>query len=251
MEKIFGNINSIENCSALSGPGVRFVVYLQGCTVRCPYCKNPDMWSININQKMDAQEVLAKYDRVKSALTKGGLTLSGGEPLLQLDFAIDLFKKAKAKNINTTLITSGLLFEKEKIGKYSELMRYCDLVILDVKHIDPVEHKKLTLKPIDTLISFVRFLEDGKKDYWVRHIAIPNVTYREKYLKTLGQYLAPLKYLKAFDILPYLKVDSSKYEKINIPCSFKMIPSLTKEQLKNARDIVFASYKAAKEGRII
>ena len=247
MEKIFGNINSFENCSTNHGPGIRFVVNLQGCPVRCLYCKDVETWSTTINQKLTSEEILEKYDKIKSSLSQGGLSVSGGEALLQLDFVIDLFKKAKEKNIHTTLLTSGLLYNPKENEKYLELVKYCDLFIVDIKHIDPIEHKKLTQKPIENLVGFLKFLENNKKDYWLRHIIIPNVTSLEKYLKDLGHALASLNHLKALDILPFFEVDQTKYEKLNIPCVFKGVHSTTLEQLKYSRQIVFEALKEAKE----
>ena len=115
-----GKIHSIESFGTVDGPGIRLVIFLQGCPMRCLYCHNPDTWDFKINQKMSAEEILEKYDKVKEFLKNGGLTATGGEPLSQIDFLIELFKKSKEKNIHTTLDTSGILFDKTNTKKYDE-----------------------------------------------------------------------------------------------------------------------------------
>ena len=182
MTQTFGNIHSIESCGTVDGPGIRFVVFFQGCPMRCMYCHNPDTWDFNVNQKMSVDEILTKYDGVKEFLKNGGLTATGGEPLCQIDFLIELFKKAKEKNIHTALDTSGITFKKENISKFDELMKYTDLVMLDIKHIDPVQHQKLTGQSIAPVVEFAKYLSNKKIPVWIRHVVVPNITYNKTYL---------------------------------------------------------------------
>ena len=136
-----GNIHSIETCGTVDGPGIRFVVFLQGCPMRCLYCHNPDTWDTSEKQIMKVSDIYKKFEGVKE-FCKGGITVTGGEPLLQIDFVTSLFKEFKANNIHTALDTSGILFSEKNIKKMDNLMQYTDLVLLDIKHIDDEEHKK-------------------------------------------------------------------------------------------------------------
>ena len=142
-ENILGNIHSIESCGTVDGPGIRFVVFTQGCPMRCQYCHNPDTWEFKDNKKVSTDEILAQYDGVKEFCT-GGITVTGGEPMCQMDFVTELFKKAQAKGINTALDTSGVMFKPDNKETVDELLKYTSVVLLDIKHIDDEEHKKLT-----------------------------------------------------------------------------------------------------------
>ena len=158
-EQIYGNIHSIETCGTVDGPGVRFVVFTQGCPMRCQYCHNPDSWTTEQNKKISVDEILQKYDGVKEFLRNGGLTVTGGEPLMQIDFVMALFKSAKQKQIHTALDTSGVLFNRKYTSKIDELLKYTDLVMLDIKHIDDAEHKKLTGMSNVNILDFAKYLD--------------------------------------------------------------------------------------------
>jgi len=164
--QIFGNIHSIESCGTVDGPGIRFVVFMQGCPLRCQYCHNPDSWSVEKNQQMTVDEILEKYDGVKEFVKSGGITVTGGEPLLQIDFVTELFSKAKEKNIHTALDTSGILFNPENTQKIDELLKYTDLVLLDIKHINNAEHIKLTGLPNENILKFAKYLSDKNIPVW-------------------------------------------------------------------------------------
>ena len=202
-EKAYGNIHSLESCGTVDGPGIRFVVFMQGCPMRCQYCHNPDSWTTDLNKKMSVDEILEKYEGVKEFLRNGGLTVTGGEPFMQIDFVTELFKKAQEKNIHTALDTSGILFNRNNTEKIDKLLRYTDLVMLDIKHIDDEEHKKLTGCSNKNILDFAKYLSERNVPMWVRHVVVPNITYNEKYLTQLGEFLATLKNIKALDVLPY------------------------------------------------
>ena len=239
MEKqIYGNIHSLESCGTVDGPGIRFVVFTQGCPMRCQYCHNPDTWAIEENKKISVKEILDEYDGVKEFLRNGGLTVTGGEPLLQLDFVTELFKQAKEKNIHTALDTSGILFNRKNTKKIDELLKYTDLVLLDIKHIDDIEHKKLTGISNMNILDFAKYLSEKNMPVWIRHVVVPQITYNEKYLKELGKFLSTLKNIKALDILPYHNMAIPKYENLGIDYPLKDIPPLTKEEAIKARDSV-------------
>lgn len=246
MENIFGNIHSIETCGTVDGPGVRFVVFLQGCPMRCLYCHNPDTWENSQNQKISVDEILNKFNSVKEFLKNGGLTVTGGEPLVQIDFVIELFKSAKEKNIHTALDTSGLLFNKNDTSKIDELLKYTDLVLLDIKHIDPIEHKKLTNFDNKNILEFAKYLSDKQIPMWIRHVVVPEITFKKEYLQALGEFIGKLKSVKALDILPYHNMAIEKYEKLNIEYKLKNIPPLKKEEALEAKNIIFEAIKKAR-----
>lgn len=242
-EQIYGNIHSLESCGTVDGPGIRFVVFTQGCPMRCQYCHNPDTWTTEANKKISVEEILDEYDGVKEFLRNGGLTVTGGEPLLQLDFVTELFKQAKEKNIHTALDTSGILFNRKNTEKIDKLLKYTDLVLLDIKHIDDNEHKKLTGMSNVNILDFAKYLSEKNMPVWIRHVVVPQITYNEKYLKELGEFLSTLKNIKALDILPYHNMAIPKYENLGIDYPLKDIPPLTKEEAIKARDIVLKAMR--------
>ncbi|MCD7878596.1 MAG: pyruvate formate lyase-activating protein [Candidatus Gastranaerophilales bacterium] len=245
-EEIYGNVHSIETFGTVDGPGIRFVVFLQGCPMRCLYCHNPDTWEFRENKKMSIAEILKEYESVKEFLKNGGLTVTGGEPLCQIDFVSELFKSAKLKNIHTALDTSGILFNKNNTEKIDQLLNYTDLVMLDIKHINDEEHKKLTKHSNKAVLEFAQYLSDKNIPVWIRHVVVPSITYNEKYLSELGEFLKRLKNIKALDVLPYHDLAVPKYENLGIDYPLKGIPPLTKEQALKAREIILKAYRASK-----
>lgn len=242
-EEIYGNIHSIETCGTVDGPGIRFVVFTQGCPLRCQYCHNPDTWTTEENKKISVDEILQKYDGVKEFLRNGGLTVTGGEPLLQIDFVTSLFKAAKSKNIHTALDTSGILFNKKNTSKIDELLKYTDLVLLDIKHIDDVEHKKLTGMSNVNVLDFAKYLSDKNIPVWIRHVVVPQITDNEEYLTRLGQFLSTLKNIQALDVLPYHDMAIPKYENLGIDYPLRGVPPLSKQEAIKARDIILRAYR--------
>lgn len=247
-KKMLGNIHSLESFGTVDGPGIRFVIFMQGCPMRCLYCHNPDTWDYAENKKMTAEEILKKYESVKEFLKNGGITVTGGEPLVQIDFVTELFKSAKDKNIHTALDTSGILFNKENTKKVDNLLKYTDLVMLDIKHINEEEHRKLTGHSNKNVLEFAKYLSDKNIPMWIRHVVVPNITDNEKYLKELGEFLAGLNNVKALDVLPYHNMAVSKYENLGLEYSLKDLPALTKEDAITAREIILKAYKAKKIG---
>ena len=246
MVEILGNIHSIESCGTVDGPGIRFVVFVQGCPMRCKYCHNPDSWSTETNQQMSVSEILEKYDGVKEFVKSGGLTVTGGEPLMQIDFVTELFKAAKAKNIHTALDTSGILFNKGNTAKIDELLKYTDLVLLDIKHINNEEHIKLTGLPNTNILEFAQYLSQKKLPMWVRHVVVPEITYNEKYLRELGEFIGKLRNVKALDVLPYHDMAIPKYENIGINYPLKDVKPLTKEEALKARGFILEGIKRSR-----
>lgn len=241
-EKILGNIHSIETCGTVDGPGVRFVVFVQGCPLRCQYCHNPDTWDLSENKKMSVAQILKKYEGVKE-FCKGGLTITGGEPLLQIDFVTELFKQAKKQNIHTAIDTSGITFNPENTDKIDRLMKYTDLVLLDIKHVDDKEHKKLTGHSNQRILEFAKYLSDNNKDMWIRHVVVPELTYNEKYLRALGSQLRNYTNIKALDVLPYHDMAVSKYENLGYKYPLEGVRALTKDEALQARIWIVKGFK--------
>ncbi len=242
-EEYIGNIHSIESCGTVDGPGIRFVVFMQGCPMRCKYCHNPDSWGLNQGKNYTVAEILEKYNGVKEFLQNGGITVTGGEPLIQISFVTELFKEAKKRKIHTALDTSGVTFTKDNTEKIDELLKYTDLVLLDIKHINDEEHKKLTGYTNKNILEFAKYLSDRDIPVWIRHVVVPGITFDEKYLTELGKFLAQLKNIKALDVLPYHDMAIPKYENLGIEYPLKGVTPLTKKQVIEARNIIIKSYK--------
>ena len=243
-EKILGNVHSIESCGTVDGPGIRFVVFMQGCPMRCLYCHNPDSWGIGVNfgTQMSSLDIISRYEGVKE-FCKGGITVTGGEPLLQIDFVTELFRLAKEKKIHTALDTSGITFLKENIEKFDKLLEYTDLVLLDIKHIYDEEHKKLTGHSNKNILEFAKYLSDKRKPMWVRHVVVPEITFNQEYLFELGKFLKGLKNITALDVLPYHSMAISKYKNLGLEYPLENTPQLTKEQALQARNWIVEGYK--------
>ena len=245
-ENILGNIHSIESCGTVDGPGIRFVVFTQGCPMRCQYCHNPDTWEFKDNNKVSTDEILAQYDGVKE-FCAGGITVTGGEPMCQMDFVTELFKKAQAKGINTALDTSGVMFKPDNKETVDELLKYTSVVLLDIKHIDDEEHKKLTGHSNKNIIAFAKYLSEIKKPMWVRHVVVPGITFKEEYLTRLGEFLGTLQNIAALDVLPYHDLAIPKYENLKIDYPLKGVPPLSHEEALQARNIILKDYKEQKQ----
>ena len=243
MAELIGNIHSVETCGTVDGPGVRFVIFMQGCPMRCLYCHNPDSWAVTENKKMSVEDVLNEYNGVKE-FVKGGLTVTGGEPLLQIDFVTKLFKEAKALGIHTTLDTSGITFTPDNTEKFDELIKHIDLVLLDIKHIDDTEHKKLTGHSNKNILEFAKYLSKNNIPMWIRHVVVPDITYKETFLKTLGEFIKTLKTVQALDVLPYHDMARGKYKELGMDYPLGDTPPLSKEDAIKARDIILGEMKA-------
>ena len=229
-----GRIQSIESFGTVDGPGVRFVIFLQGCPMRCAYCHNPDTWELNAGTPASPAKIMERYERNKSFYKDGGITVTGGEPLLQLDFLIELFTLAKKEKIHTCIDTSGIPFapsNKEWMEKLKTLMSMTDLVMLDIKHIDPKAHKNLTGCSNDNILRFARYLDREKIPVWIRHVVVPTVTDDEASLYRLGWFIGGLGNLKALDVLPYHTMGKVKYEKLGIPYRLEGIPPMDRPTL--------------------
>lgn len=240
-----GFVHSTESFGTVDGPGVRFVVFLQGCPMRCQYCHNPDTWKMNSGSVRSAQSLIRDYERNAAFYSKGGITVTGGEALMQIDFVLELFRLAKEKKIHTCLDTSGITY-RPGASSYNEkldaLMEVTDLVMLDIKHIDPEGHKTLTGHDNAGILAFARYLEERNVDVWIRHVVVPGITDDEALLTRLGMFLGTLSNIKALDVLPYHIMGVTKYEQLDIPYPLKGIPAATKDQAARAKKIILTAY---------
>jgi pyruvate formate lyase activating enzyme len=236
-----GAIHSIESFGSVDGPGVRYVIFVKGCNMRCQFCHNPDTWTTKDADWQTADEVLKKALRYKNYWgEKGGITVSGGEPLLQIDFLIELFRKAKKNGVHTTLDTSGNPFTREEpyFSKFNELMKYTDLFMLDIKHIDDEEHKKLTGQTNKNILDMAQYLSKNGKKMWIRHVLVPGITTDERYLKQLREFIDTLKTVERVEVLPYHTLGVFKWKELGIPYQLEGVEPPTEEQIECAKRIL-------------
>ncbi len=240
-----GFIHSTESFGTVDGPGVRFVIFFQGCPLRCRYCHNPDTWEFGKGELKTAEELMAEYDSYKEFLKSGGITATGGEPLAQPDFLAELFTLAKSKGIHTCLDTSGAVYSPESHEKIDRVLKVTDLVMLDIKHIFSDEHKKLTGIGNENILAFAEHLRDLNIPVWIRHVVVPGITNTYDELTALGEYLANLNNLKALDVLPYHDMAKKKYEELEIEYSLADTPPLSRAEAIEAKNIIMNGLKKA------
>ncbi len=233
-----GSIHSIETFGSVDGPGIRFVVFTKGCPMRCKYCHNPDTWSMDGADEMSVEEILEQYNKNKAFYRNGGITVSGGEPLMQIDFVTELFKRCKEEGIHTCLDTSGVTFTPDNTEKFDELVKYTDLVMLDIKHIDPHEHIDLTSQKLDNILEFARYLDDKDVHLWIRHVVVPGITDKEEYLHKLGLFIGSLENVKALDVLPYHTMGVNKYKALGMEYPLEGVEPMDKQKAIECKKII-------------
>lgn len=243
---MIGHIHSTESFGAADGPGVRFIVFMQGCHMRCRYCHNPDTWKMGGGDEVTADEILKRALRFKPYWGKdGGITISGGEPLLQIDFVIELFKKAKELGINTCIDTAGNPFTKEDpfFSKFEELMKYTDLLLLDLKEINPTRHKDLTGFDNSNIIEMAKYLSEINKPVWIRHVLVPEHSDFDEDLDALGDFIDTLSNVDRVEILPYHTLGKFKWENLGIPYTLESISPPSAERIENAKQRIHAGIR--------
>lgn len=241
-----GRIHSLESFGTVDGPGVRFVVFVQGCPMRCAYCHNPDTWAMTGGTMMEPEYIIEQYERNKGFYRGGGITITGGEPLMQVDFLISLFTLAKANGIHTCIDSSGIAFNPtnpEFMSKLDHLMTLTDLVMLDIKHIDPVKHKELTAQPNNRILEFAAYLNEKKVDMWIRHVVVPEITDDDKYLEELGYFIGQFTNLKGLDVLPYHTMGEVKYKKLGMEYKLKGVPAMDKSKIPEKKKVILTGVK--------
>ena len=239
-----GHIHSTESFGTVDGPGIRFVVFFQGCPMRCMYCHNPDTWEFGKGTERTAEDLMKEYDSYKEFLKSGGITATGGEPLAQAEFLAELFSLAKSKGVHTCLDTSAGVYDPKNHESIDKALKYTDLVMLDIKHIDSAEHKKLTGIGNERVLAFAEHIRDMGIPVWIRHVVVPGITDSREELFALGEYLSTLKNLKALDVLPYHDMAKSKYKQLGLEYPLGDTPPLSKNDAIKAREIIMEGIKS-------
>ncbi len=229
-----GRIHSLESFGTVDGPGVRFVVFVQGCPMRCAYCHNPDTWSMKGGTEMNAADIITAYKKNSGFYRDGGITVTGGEPLMQLEFLLELFTLANEQDIHTCIDTSGIAYrtnDPQWTNLLNQVLDLTNLVMLDIKHIDPIKHKELTKQPNDRVLEFAQYLSDRKVPMWIRHVVVPTINDDRESLYKLGYHIGAYETLKALDVLPYHELGLSKYENMGLEYPLKHIKGMDKAQI--------------------
>lgn len=232
---LIGRIHSLESFGTVDGPGIRFVVFLQGCPLRCLYCHNPDTWDVTKDTKyqMTPEELLAEVVRYKSFIAKGGVTVTGGEPLLQPDFLNAFFRLCRSEGIHTALDTSGYICSPKAL----EVLEYTDLVLLDIKTMNPELHPILTGVGPENTLRFLDALEARGVPTWIRHVLVPGLTDEDVWLTALAHYISRYKVVQKVELLPYHSMGAYKYEQLGLDYQLKDTAPLSAEKLAQAKAI--------------
>ena len=237
-----GRIHSIESFGLVDGPGVRCVVFLKGCRMRCRYCHNPDTWQMEGGTLYTVPDLVKKVMRFKPywGKDKGGVTVSGGEPLLQIEFVTEFFTALKKEGVHTAIDTAGQPFSDDPdwMAKFEQLMAVTDLVILDLKEIDPDKHKALTKQPNANILEMARWLSDHGKHMWIRHVLVPNLTDDEEGLHKTHEFIESLKTVDLVEILPYHTLGLAKWENMGVPYTLTGVEPPSREAIKKAEEIL-------------
>lgn len=240
-KELKGYVHSLESFGSVDGPGVRYIIFLTGCAMRCQFCHNPDTWDMSKGKAYTADELLKTAMRYRNYWgEEGGITVSGGEPLLQIDFLTELFKKAKEQGVHTTIDTSGNPFTREEpfFSKFNELMKYTDLVMLDIKHIDDEKHQILTGKTNKNILDLAKYLDEIGKPVWIRHVLVPERSDEDEALEKLHEFIEGLGNVEKVEVLPYHTLGSYKWKELGYDYPLEGIEPPTKERIANANKIL-------------
>ncbi len=229
-----GRLHSIETFGALDGPGIRTVFFMQGCPARCMYCHNPDTWEEEAGEQVTVGEVISRARRGRPYYGEnGGVTFSGGEPLLQADFLIEAMDALRKDGINSAIDTSGTYFDE----KSEEVISHCDMVLLDVKHIDPSRFKELTGREQGTLSLLIDAVNRQEKPVWIRQVIVPGFNDDEEYIRELNKFLKRIKYIRKIELLGYHNMAEPKYDKLGIKYRLKGVKPMDSDSLKKLSDL--------------
>ena len=228
MEKSLGKINSIQTLGTVDGPGVRFVVFMQGCNLRCGCCHNPDTWEMSGGKQYSAEELAQKAERYKEYFgTEGGITVSGGEPLLQADFVAELFSECHKRGINTCLDTSGSILN----DSVKNMLNHTDRVLLDIKYTTDEDYKNYVGCSIDRPIEFLEYLNSQKIPVTLRQVIIPTLNDNKENILRLNEIIKKYDCIEKTELLPFKKLCSMKYDKMGIEFPFRDIPEPKRDEI--------------------
>ncbi len=244
-----GYIHSKESFGTVDGPGVRYVLFMQGCPARCLYCHNPDTWDIHGGTPITVDEVLSEYRKNRMFYQNGGITVSGGEPLLQLPFLAALFAAAKEEGIHTCIDTAGMTFHRDPhyLALLDGLLSNTDLVMLDIKHTDREQHKALTGMDNAAVLDFAHYLAEKKIPVWVRRVVVEGLTDEEEELLSLGRLIGSMPNVKALDVLPYHAMGVHKYAELGIPYPLANVAPLSTEKATWAKQVILRGVREVKD----
>jgi pyruvate formate lyase activating enzyme len=233
--KLTGKLHSFESCGTVDGPGIRFIVFTQGCPLRCKYCHNPDTWDLkDAKYERDIEFTINEIKKYKPFFRNGGgLTITGGEPFVQMNYIEALFKRAKEEGIHTAVDTSGYIFN----DRVKEVLEYVDLVLLDIKSINPDTYKELTGVELENTLKFAEYLDSIGKPVWIRHVVVPGITDKKENLEKLADYVSKLKNVEKIELLPFHQMGTHKWEEMNLEYPLKDVKEPTVEDMKAARQI--------------
>lgn len=232
---IKGRIHSIESMGLVDGPGIRVVVFFQGCALRCKYCHNPDTWAPNQGDEYTAEELVAKIKRFKPYFERsgGGVTFSGGDPLRQPEFLVEVLKLCKEEGISTCLDTSGY-----GLGDYDEILKYTDIVLYDVKDITREGYKNVTLMEMDETLNFLEAMKRNNTKMWIRHVVVPGMTDGEEHIKALNEYIKTIPNVEKVELLPYHLLGVNKYESMKLKYPLEGLEAMDKEVCKEYYNLI-------------
>ena len=236
-----GRISTTESFGSVDGPGIRFIVFVQGCRYRCQYCHNPETWEREGGYEATAEEIFRQAWRYRPYWKRtGGITVSGGEPLLQLEFVTELFRLAKEKGVNTVIDTAGepFTYDEPFFSAFETLLPLSDLFLLDLKQIDDAKHRALTGTSNESALALARFLSERGKRMWIRHVLVPGWTTGEDDLSRLSDFIAGLKTVDRVEVLPYHAMALHKYEELRLPYRLGDTPAPTAEEIARAEEIL-------------
>lgn len=233
----YAKVHSIESFGTVDGPGIRFVLFLQGCHLQCKYCHNRDTWDMKGGEYKSLDDIFEKIKRYKNymMLSGGGVTVTGGEPLLQVKFLIQLFKKLKKEGIHTCIDTSGIVAITDDV---KELLKYTDLVLLDIKHIDDEKCKKLVGVSNQRELEFAKYLSDNNIKIWIRQVLVPGYTDNEEDLKKLKKFIKSLKTVENVQILPYHSMGKFKWEKLGNKYELEEVRDANQDDVARVKKIL-------------
>lgn len=232
-----GLVHSFETFTTVDGPGIRFILFLSNCPLRCKYCHNPDTWACK-GKEYSVDEIVNEILKYKNYYKNGGVTISGGEPLLQIDFVIEIFKKLKKYNMHTAIDTSGITFNENQIEKFDELNKYTDLYLLDIKEIDEKKHIKLTGKSNKNILEFAQYLSKNNKKVWIRHVIVPTINLDKEDLIKTKEFIDTLNNVERVDVLPYHTLGVHKYKELGLKYPLEGVRTPTSEEIKFAKEIL-------------